>query len=259
MGIVNIISNKIPIYAVAILICTTTYLAYDNLRLRTDMSSTVLKFKGLANDISSLRKDNEQLAKKNKALSNSNNQLKNRHAMIKSRIIERNKKVNSTTIARMTKKMATAPARMVPILGIGVTATTTANDIHDSCNDMAETLKFEQELFGNSKPISTQTLCGVDVERKLQESALAMEADMTEFFDSSQTTYEEAYKNLGGYLHYLEERGTKSYADFMNNSGGFINYLKDQSDQQPKKEPPVQYNQTPVDYIKYLYYEHNFF
>ena len=266
MSITKTISKRIPFYAIAMLVSTVAYLAYDNLRLRTDMSATALNLKNLASNVSSLQKDNGKLAKKNKEISSSNKKLTTRNkalttrlADIKSRIKARNKKVNSTTATRMAKKMATAPARMVPIVGIGLTATTTANDIHDSCTDMADIKRFEQNLFGDSEPLGTETLCGVDVERKLQESALAMEADMTTLFKSSQATYDDAYKNLGGYLHYLEERGTKSYGDFMNNTGGFINYLKEQSNPPHPKKSKVKYNETPGDFLKYLYYEHSFF
>jgi Tfp pilus assembly protein PilE len=253
------IFKRTSVYVVVIIACAATYLAYENFRLRTDMAATAAMLKSLANDVSTFKKTNGKLIKKNKELSNSNKKLLNRHASIKSRIKARNKKVNSITMSRIAKKFATAPSRMVPLLGIGITVTTTANEIHDSCNDMSDRLAFEQVLFGNAASLESETLCGVDVESKLQESALVIDADMKKLLESSQAKYDVVYKNLGGYLHYLEERSGKSYDDFIDKTGGFIYYLKEQSVSPHQEKSPVKYDQTTTDFLKYFYYDHKLF
>jgi len=69
---------------------------------------------------------------------------------------ERRRRIVKRSLSRATKKILKAGGAMIPIAGIFVVATATADDIDDLCTDIQEARELEQNLYGETFSISAE-------------------------------------------------------------------------------------------------------
>jgi len=128
-----------------------------------------------------LKASNMKLSKKNKALTANNKKLIAREKHIHKKITQRRAKLTKANLKRAQKKLATAGAKMAPYLGMPVVVGATAYDINEYCSNIDEMEQFEYELFGDVTLSNyDKTVCGVDVQGKLQQTA----RDVTHSYDA---------------------------------------------------------------------------
>ncbi|MBL6970148.1 MAG: hypothetical protein ISR68_01985 [Campylobacterales bacterium] len=103
------------------------------------------------------KKTANNLHKKNKTLISQKRQIRHRISQEKKNIVQKH-------INRTKNKIASAPAKMVPFVGAGLVIAMTAYDIQESCEDIQEFKKFEQDICGlssHSMEKNTNDICGL--------------------------------------------------------------------------------------------------
>ncbi len=100
------------------------------------------------------------LHKKNKSLISQKRKINHRVKQERKNIVKKH-------INRTKKKIASAPAKMVPFLGASLVVAMTAYDIQESCEDIKEFQEFEQDICNLSSIEFEQNnndLCGLSFE-----------------------------------------------------------------------------------------------
>ncbi len=112
--------------------------------------------------INKMQQENRRLKKKLQM-------MEKRHKRIKSKLSKRRKEKTKRMIARIERKMAKAPASILPWLGAAVVVGTTTYEVNELCEDIKQDKAFEAELFNQelSGEPQSEKVCGMDVEKEL--------------------------------------------------------------------------------------------
>ena len=146
-----------------------------------------------------LKASNMKLTKRNKALVT---KAKHVHKRVSNRRIKRTK----ANLKKVQAKFATAGAKMAPFLGIPVVVGATAYDINDYCSEIDEMEQFEYELFGDlALSDYNKTVCGVDVEAKLQATA----SSVTQSYEKVLQEFNDQEKSASNYWSQKYKESTK--------------------------------------------------
>jgi hypothetical protein len=115
----------------------------------------------------------KHLRKKNAQLIEKNRNLVNKFAEVKRKVVSWNKSDITRKMHRAERKLASAPARMLPIAGTAVVVGLTAYEINELCEDVKKINKFESGLFKEDSDDvhvgqhESDSICGLDIESKL--------------------------------------------------------------------------------------------
>ena len=96
-----------------------------------------------------------------------NRALRNKIATAKKRLRHRNKKIIRTRLSRARRKLMSAPARMIPLVGTLAVAGFTAYELHELCEDMEAIHDFH--LFDDEDETTSlePNVCGMDADQFL--------------------------------------------------------------------------------------------
>jgi len=143
-----------------IIVSISIFLLSWNISISINNPSTLLKY------------ENKQLIKKNKILKAKNRKLITKQKIITKKIQQHRKKTVSKLINRSKNKLATAPAKMVPLLGVATIIAMTTYDIKAYCQDINDIKSLETTLFGDIKSddmiVEIDEICNLDIEKKLK-------------------------------------------------------------------------------------------
>lgn len=116
-------------------------------------------------ELGKMRVMKSNLAKKNKALLTQQKQSAKRFAKHKA-----NK--SKQLLSRAKKKIASAPAKVVPLLGVAAIITMTSADVYDYCRDLKDMNALEKELFErvseNNTTAQIEAICNLDIPAHLK-------------------------------------------------------------------------------------------
>jgi len=120
-----------------------------------------------------LTKRNKQLTKQNKEFSKKNTKLQTQRQTMRQKIRTRRINLSTQKLQKAGAKLISAAPKMVPFAGIPLVTASTAYDIKEYCDEVAEMERFEYALFDEPIPKHTQDkICGVDIKRQLQQTAI---------------------------------------------------------------------------------------
>lgn len=118
-----------------------------------------------------LQHKNKNLTANNSKLKKSKKQLIAKQRTIHKRMKTQRKKFTKKLLLRTEAKLASAPTKAVPLIGIPIIIGMTANDINAYCEDIKVMKEFENSLFGvveNNTTIEEEKICGMNVEKELK-------------------------------------------------------------------------------------------
>jgi hypothetical protein len=122
-----------------------------------------------------------------KNLKANNLSLKKKQATIKTKIRQRRTNLVSTKLKRAKRKIAKAPLKMIPYAGAVATATFTALEIKEFCEDIKEYKSFEKSLFSNISNHITddeKLLCGMDIKKQLSSEVDNYKKQSSQWIDT---------------------------------------------------------------------------
>ncbi|MBT3280392.1 MAG: hypothetical protein HOF69_03985 [Campylobacteraceae bacterium] len=106
------------------------------------------------------KKTANNLHKKNKALISQKNK-------IRTKLKDRRKHIIQKHLRRSEKKIALAPTKMIPFVGMPLIITMTAYDIKESCDDIKEFKVFEKDICNIAYDNNNDTeddICGLNID-----------------------------------------------------------------------------------------------
>lgn len=150
------------------------------------------------------------LEKKNKQLKTKNDTLNKKQKKFKDKMKDRRKAIISRNIKRAEKKLASAPTKMIPLIGIPVIIGMTASDVEAYCNDIEEFKKFENDIFDYTEESlidENKKICGMTEEEikkhiNTQYDNVVAEVDTqsTNISNEVKKQIDEAIENINKYL-----------------------------------------------------------
>ncbi len=135
-----------------------------NIKLDMDLGKLNLKHKG----------EMSKLKKKNKT-------LRNQRAKTRKAISRNKSRFAKNGLKRVGKKLARAGAAMVPVAGMAIVAASTADEIHDICQDIESAVQLEVELFEQQSNVPTPEkdyYCNEQIGKELAQLASQYSTEM---------------------------------------------------------------------------------
>jgi len=129
--------------------------------------------KKLKNNNSKLENSNKSLTNNNKNFQKKNNKLLAQRKAFKKQFLTYRENYTKSLVSRAKKKIASAPAKAIPLVGTAAIIGLTVYEVNSVCKDMDDLDKLEKNMFGESSDINSslkaerKAVCELDIENSL--------------------------------------------------------------------------------------------
>jgi len=121
--------------------------------------------------------------------------------IIQKKFSKHKQKFTKRLVNRANKKIATAPAKIVPLLGVATIITMTTIDVNAFCDDINEMNTLEKNMFGkvtNSEwADEVSRVCNYDIKKHLSPQLQKQYDKPTQYIKS---TYNSSIEKLKGFF-----------------------------------------------------------
>ena len=142
-----------------------------------------------------LKKDNSKLKVANRKLKQENKRLIAKQRSMKKMVKKHRENRVKKIINRSKRKIATAPTKMVPLLGTVAIIAMTTYDITNYCEDVDDMKNLETTLFGDIQSdkylLEIEKICKMDIEKELKPILGEKYDTIKDSFDGSMKWIEE--------------------------------------------------------------------